>query len=231
MSTVWIRVAFGPVIALLLAFTAIFGVLMAAPGPERPRDPGITFRQLSADDSTQTQRVQQIDDFYGSAARFRGEYPDWQRNVFLAGAGLGLLFALIGLALPAVVNYLRWGLLLGALLVFAWAYTTATADVPRVTPTGSNLLSLLGAGEPAGLNFAGRFARFAVSFIALILTLFLGVWRLTEWAPAVRRVPPAPVGPAPATSWAPATVATPPSGPPPPLTGTEPTTEWRRPDA
>src|SRR5436309_47942 len=38
------------------------------------------------------------------------------------------------------------------------------------------------------LDFAGRFARFAVCFIGLILALFLGIWRLTEWRAPQRRV-------------------------------------------
>jgi hypothetical protein len=50
----------------------------------------------------------------------------------------------------------------------------------------------VGAGYPEPLNFAGRFARFAVSFIGFILALFVGLWRLTEWPSAQRRVVPRP---------------------------------------
>lgn len=224
MSTVWIRVAYGVAIALLTTFTVVFGIAMVAPGPKAPADPGITFRQLSGDDSSggsrgQNQLQAQIEKFYGEASSFRSEYPTYQRNVFLAATGLGVLVVLIGLALPAAVNYLRWGFVLGGVLLFVYAFGMATRDIPRVTPSGNGALDLLGAGSPAQLSFASRFIQFAVAFIGLILALFLGLWRLTEWSAPQRRrtaasaaatAPAAAVGPPPAASqWAP-----PPSAPP-----------------
>ncbi len=204
MSTVWIRVVYAAVIGVLVAFTTIFGVLMAAPGPEAPGDPGVTFRQLSGDgddERSQSTLQNQIENYYGEAASFRDDYPGWQRNVFLAATGIGILFVLIGLALPAMVNYLRLGLISGGLLSMVYAFAVISREVPRVVPEGSNLLIFLGAGYADPLDFAGRFALFAVSFIGLILALFLGLWRLTEWSAPARRPAPvratAPAGPAP----------------------------------
>lgn len=258
MSTVWIRVAYGAVVALLVAFTVVFGIAMVSPGPRPPGDPGITFRQLSGNGSgggSPNQLQAQIEQFFGDASRFRGEFPKHQRNVFLAATGLGILVILIGLALPAAVNYLRWGLLLGGVLLFVYAFVFALQPVPKVTPAGSSALDLLGAGSPAQLNFASRFIEFAVAFIGLILTLFLGLWRLTEWSPPQRRavavapagpaVPPdsSPWAPAPSTAPAAAAVVPPPApaaapprseGPPPAGAGGNPVEahapEWRRPE-
>jgi hypothetical protein len=252
MSTVWIRVTFGAVVAMLVAFTVIFGITMVTPGPKPPSDPGITFSKLSSgDDSSarsQNQLTQQIDNFYGKASEFRDKFPGWQRNVFIAATGFGVLVVLIGLALPAAVNYLRWGLVLGGGMLLVYGFVISAQSPPRVAPEGSSLLALLGAGEPDQLDFAGRFARFAVSFIGLILALFLGLWRLTEWpsqrrpvAMAAQPVPAPP--PAVASQWAPpspppAPVSTPPSleyaparaAPESAPKSDEPTPEWRRPD-
>ncbi len=216
MNTVWIRAVYAAVVAVLAAFTVIFGIAMVSPGPKPPGDPGITFRQLSGeDDRNQNTLQQRIETFYGDAARFRSQYPGYQRNVFLAATGFGILFVLVGLALPALVNYLRLGLVLGGLLVFVYAFYIAMRPVPVVTPQGTNLLAFVGAGYPEPLNFAGRFARFAVSFIGFILALFVGLWRLTEWPSAQRRapawpgqaaaptMPAAPAQPGPASAWAP----------------------------
>jgi hypothetical protein len=242
MSTTWIRVTFGPVFALLAAFTVIFGILMVAPGPKPPADPGVTFRQLSQGGDTagdQNRLTQQIDQFYGQASQFRSEFPSFQRNMFLAATGFGILLVLIGLALPAAVNYLRWGLLLGAVLLFGYAFWQATRSVPRVAPEGNSLLSLLGAGYPEQLNFASRFVRFAVAFIGLILALFLGLWRLTEWSvPQPRRAAVAPAAPAAsAGQWAPPPPSAPITAAPAEPARTEnreavetPATEWRRPE-
>lgn len=253
MSTTWIRVVFGPVFAALAAFTVIFGILMVSPGPTPPADPGLTFRQLSQSDSTgnsQNTITQQIDNFYGDAARFRNNFPAHQRNVFLAAVAFGILFALIGLGLPAAVNYLRWGLLLGALGLFIYGFWYATRTTPSVAPDASSILSLLSAGSSPHLDFAGRFLRFAVAFIGLILTLFLGLWRLTQWsaprpavvAPAPAPVPAAPAAPAPAQWAPPASAAVAPAAPAtstviiePARTetreaGEAPPTEWRRPE-
>lgn len=193
MSTVWIRAVYAAVVAVLAAFTVIFGIAMVSPGPKPPGDPGITFRQLSGDDErSQNTLQQQIETYYGDAARFRNQYPGYQRNVFLAATGFGVLFVLVGLALPSLINYLRLGLVLGGLLVFIYAFYIAMRPVPVVTPQGTNLLAFIGAGFPEPLNFAGRFARFAVSFIGFILALFVGLWRLTEWPSAQRRMAPRP---------------------------------------
>ena len=233
MSTVWIRVAYGLVVAMLLALTVIFGITMVSPGPKRPADPGITFRQLSSSDDEETGRSQnqlqaQIEQFYGDASNFRSKYPTYQRNVFLAATGFGILFVLIGLVLPTAVNYLRWGLVLGSLLLFVYAFIMGTRPVPDVVPTGNSLLILIAAGYPEPLNFAGRFVQFAVAFIGLILTVFLGLWRLTEWPSSPRRATGpagAPAGAAagvasataapPAGQWAPPPAAVPPSPPSP----------------
>lgn len=193
MNTLWIRAVYAAVVAVLAAFTVIFGIAMVSPGPKPPGDPGITFRQLSGeDDRGQNTLQQQIETFYGDAARFRNQYPGYQRNVFLAATGFGVLFVLVGLALPALVNYLRLGLVLGGLLIFVYAFYIAMRPVPVVTPQGTNLLAFVGAGYPEPLNFAGRFARFAISFIGFILALFVGLWRLTEWPSAQGRAVPLP---------------------------------------
>jgi hypothetical protein len=263
MSTTWIRVAYGGVIAILFAFTVVFGIHMVTPGPKPPSDPGITFRQLqqASDDGGsggQNRLTNQIDNLYGEATRFRNDYPSYQRNVFIAATAFGVLAVLLGLALPAVVNYLRWGLVLGGLLLFGYAFYFATRRVPTVVPEASSFLGLIGAGHAPQLSFASRFIEFAVSFIGLILALFLGLWRLTEWSPAPRRtaaapaptpVPIAPAVPAAAptrpqtiSQWAPPPPA-PPAGPtaPAPAPGSEhgegpmapveaAGVEWRRPE-
>lgn len=229
MSTVWIRVSFGVVLAMLVALTAIFGVAMAAPGPKPPEDPGVTFSSLSGgDDDARSQNTltQKVDKFYEDAKNYRDDFPGWQRNAALSLTGVGILLMLIGVGLPAVVNFVRLGLVLGGGILMLYAFRVFTLPVPDVTPEGTSLLALLGAGEPAPLNFAGRFALFAVSFIGLILALFLGLWRLMEWTSSPRRVAvaaapaatpvhaatPAPP-PAAAAQWAPPSSSTP--SPPP----------------
>jgi hypothetical protein len=189
MSTTWIRVAYGVVLALVLFFTVQFGVAMALPGPTPPGDPGITFRQLTADDTDNSQNrlTASVDQYYADAKDFRDDYVTYQRNTFLAGAGLAVLLALIGVALPAAVNYMRWGLLLGAGLTLAWAGYVASSPVPNPAPAANSILALVAAGEPEPLEFAGRFLRFAISFVSLILLLFIGLWRLTEWPAPARK--------------------------------------------
>src|SRR6185369_4424759 len=90
------------------------------------------------------------------------------------------------LVLPAVVNFLRWGFLLGAAFCLVWAGYVALHSVPNPAPVASSVLALLAANEPKQLDFAGRFLRFAISFVGMILLLFIGLWRLTEW-PTTRR--------------------------------------------
>jgi hypothetical protein len=207
---------------------------MVLPGPKPPGDPGISFRQLNGGDSDASQNriIASVDGLYDGARDFRDHYVTHQRNVFLAGAALAAQQAAIGLALPAAVNYLRWGLLLGAAFALVWASWMALRAVPHPAPAPITLTSILGAGEPEPLDFAGRFLRFAVSFVSLIVLLFLGLWRLTEW-PArggVVAVPAAgasaPPVPREAAAWAPpATSSAPPatSSAPPAPSGTAPT--------
>jgi hypothetical protein len=194
MSTNWIRVNFGLVLAILVALTAIFGVAMAAPGPTPPEDPGLTFSGLSGDDNGPSQNTltQKIDKFYEDAKNYRDDYPGWQRNVALSASGIGILVLLIGVALPAAVNFLRLGLVQGGGLLLLYAFYAFTRPVPDVIPQGSNILAFLGAGEPGVLSFAGRFALFAVAFIGLILAMFVGLLRLTEWPTSPRQAAPAP---------------------------------------
>jgi hypothetical protein len=121
------------------------------------------------------------------------------------GAGVAVLLAAIGLLLPAAVNYLRWGLLVGAALALVWAGYVGTRAVPNPAPATNSVLALLAAGEPQPLDFAGRFLRFAVSFVSLIVLVFIGLWRLTEWPAPARRQAAA----APPAGWAPPVAATP----------------------
>ena len=217
MSTTWIRVVYGVVLALVLLFTVQYGVAMAMPGPKPPEDPAITFRQLTNNDEEQGQNTltATIDRYYDDAQDYRDDYVDYQRNIFLAGTGLAALLAIIGLVLPAAVNYLRWGLLLGAGLTLAWALWAASRAVPNPAPAANSILALLAAGEPKQLDFAGRFLRFALSFVSLILLLFVGLWRLTEWPTTTKRQAvaaapaPAPAAAAPASTWAPTPAAAP----------------------
>lgn len=187
MSTNWIRVAYGPVVALLVAFTVILGIDMVSTGPNPPSIPNITFRQLSqSNDEERGQNTirSETERFFDDAVTYRERFPEYQRNVFLATSGFGILIVLIGLALPAVVNYLRWGLALGGIVLLVYGYYVITREPARFVLEGDFPLGLLTSGEPEPLNFAGRFAMFAMSFIGLILALFLGLWRLTEWGGA-----------------------------------------------
>ncbi len=231
MSTVWIRVIFGVVLALVVLFTVQFGVAMALPGPQAPGDPEITFRQLTnnENESGQNTLTASIDRYYDDAQDYRDDYVDYQRNLFLAGVGLAALLAIIGLVLPTAVNYLRFGLLLGAGLAMVWVLYASTRAVPNPAPAANSILALLAAGEPKQLDFAGRFLRFALSFVSLILLLFLGLWRLTEWPASTKRaVVTAPTAVAPTTpvisqaaaAWAPPASEV---APPPPMV-TETTT-------
>jgi hypothetical protein len=219
MSTTWIRVAYGAVLALVLFFTVVFGVAMVLPEPTPPGDPGITFRQLTTEDTDNSQNrlTASIDQYFADAKNFRDDFVSYQRNFFLAAAGLAVLLALIGVALPAAVNYMRWGLLVGAALVMIWVGHVATMPVPNPAPPANSVLAMVAAGEPEPLSFAGRFLRFAISFVSLILLLFIGLWRLTEWPAATRKTATAPATARPAAAaaaptgdaaaWAPAPTA------------------------
>lgn len=221
MSTTWIRVAYGIVVGLVLMFTIGFGVAMAIPGPKPPEDPDITFRQLTSgsdNESSQNRLTASVDKFFDDSQDFRDKFIGYQRNTFLVGAIVAAIIAAIALTLPVAVNYMRWGLLLGAALALVWVGYVATREVPNPAPTASSVLALLAVGEPKQLDFAGRFLRFAVSFVGLIVLVFVGLWRLTEWPATTRKTVAAtpaaspPASPAPAVAaWAP-----PPSPPPPP---------------
>ena len=208
MSTVWVRVVYGVVLAMLLALTVIFGIAMAIPGPKPAQIPEITAQRLFSSNNQDESRSQnqlrnEISKFYDDATAYREKLPAHHRNVFLAAAGFGVLWVLIGVGLPAVTNYLRLGFTLGGALLFIFAYQTITSDIPKPPIEGEPPLALLTAGEPAPLNLASNFAMFAVSFIGLILSLFLGLWRLTEWSSGDRNRRPAsgrPRGTAPASA-------------------------------
>jgi len=209
MTITWIRVAYGVVLGLVLFLTAQTGVAMAFKGPKAPDDPGITFRQLTGGDNDQSQNrlTASIDKFYADAKDYRDKYVDYQRNVFLAAAGIAALLAVIGLVLPAAVNYLRFGLLVGAAATFLWAMWFFAQTPPQPAPQAQGLLELLSAGTPKQLDFAGRFLRFALSFVGLIFLLFIGLWRLTEWPASTRRATVATTTTTPAPAPAMATTA------------------------
>jgi hypothetical protein len=187
MGALWIRVSYSALLAVILALTAIFGVTMAFAGPKPPDTPSLTFRQIQGvgDNEQDTDRViGVVDRFYQDAYDFRRAYPGYQRNLLMAGVILAIIFGAIGLALPVSFNYLRLGLVAGSIIVLIWASNVSMSTVPNPAPIGSgSVTSLLAAGSPPGLDFAGRFLRFAVAFIGLLVFLFLGLWRLTEWAP------------------------------------------------
>lgn len=220
MSTTWIRVAYGVVLALILFFTVQFGIAMGIHVPDPPDDPGISFRQLTAgdNDSGQNTLTAAIDNYYNESKDFRDEYVDYQRNNLLAGIAAAAILALIGVALPIAVNYLRWGFLLGAAALMLWALYVATVPVPNPAPPANSVLALVAASQPKTLDFAGRFLLFAVSFVGLIIVLFVGLWRLTEW-PSSRKVVvsgPTPAAAGPPSAWAPSAPSSAPSSAPMP---------------
>jgi hypothetical protein len=192
MSTVWIRVVYGTVVAALLAMTVIYGIGMVSTGPKPPTIPDLTadqlFQQGGENGQSQNRIVANATRFYNEDQTYREGLPGYRRNVFLAAAGFGILWVLIGLALPQVTNYLRWGFVLGGMFLFVYGFFVLNQAIPDPPIEGELPLSLLSAGQPAPLDFPSRFALFAVPFIGLILTLFLGLWRLTEWSSGGRRV-------------------------------------------
>lgn len=214
MSTTWIRVAYAAVLGAVIAITVGFGVATFITGPRPPQPLGLTFQQLSdqnATDQQQQRQAKQIDSFFSDALAYRQNYPEYQRNLFLALAAFGLLSAVIGVALPAVVNYLRLGFIIGGVLLLAAATYIAVQPVPYAFPPSNSLLALLAYGQPTVLDTAGRFLRFAVSFVGFLLLLFVGLWRLTDWVVLPRPVEstgavpqPAFVTPAPASPPSPA---------------------------
>ncbi|MGI8551648.1 MAG: hypothetical protein ACR2PL_12815 [Dehalococcoidia bacterium] len=187
MSNLWIRVGYAIVFALVVALTAAFGVSMVYSGPKAPDTPTLTFAQLQGGGDNQQAAdtiVKTVDRFYQDAYDYRRSYPDYQRNLFLAYGAFAIVFAAIGIGLPMAVNYLRLGLTLAAIMLLLFGLAAVLAPVPNPAPTNSaSITNLLAAGRPPGLAFAGRFLQFAVSFIGLLVLLFMGLWRLTDWAP------------------------------------------------
>jgi hypothetical protein len=188
MSNLWIRLVYALLLALVVALTVGFAITMALPGPRPPDTPSLTFRQLQsgADDTNDADKlIGVVDRFYQDAYDFRRAYPAYQRNLLLASVLLGAAVAAIGIGLSSSFNYLRVGLTLGSVLIFAYGASVAGASIPNPAPTASpSITNLLAAGSPPGLDFAGRFLRFAASFVALLVLLFMGLWRLTDWAPS-----------------------------------------------
>ncbi|MHB8575034.1 MAG: hypothetical protein ACYDCQ_06840 [Dehalococcoidia bacterium] len=217
MSTTWIRVCYGILLGVVLTASAGFGVLTFETGPKAPQPVGVSFVSLTGTTTDQeTARIgKQIDSFFSDNQTYRDKYPDHQRNIFLWFAGLGLLFGAIGVALPTIVNYLRFGFMVGGLFLVAGGVWFALQPVPQGAPPAASILSLLSAGTPNGLDSAGRFLRFAVVIVGLLVLLFVGLWRLTDWSatgaveprlmpvlvPVVPAVGVAPV-PAPPTTYA-----------------------------
>jgi len=187
MSTLWVRAVYAVLLALVVALAVGFGVSMAVTGPRPPDTPQLTFRELqsgSDDQQSAEQLISVVDRFYQDSYDFRRAYPEYQRNVLVILVLVGMLVGSVGLALPESFNYLRLGLTLGAILILAYGAALALGPTPNPAPTASpSITNLLAAGSPPGLDFVGRFLRFAVSFVALLVFLFLGLWRLTDWAP------------------------------------------------
>jgi len=226
MSTLWIRAVYALLLALVVALTVGFGVSTAVTGPRPPDTPQLTFRELqsgSDDQQSADQLISVVDRFYQDSYDFRRAYPDYQRNVLVILVLLGVVVGGVGLAVPESFNYLRLGLTLGAVLIVAYGTAVALGPTPNPAPTASpSITNLLAAGSPPGLDFAGRFLRFAVSFVALLVVLFLGLWRLTDWAPrAAGSVPK--ISASPDEPYNPSTTR--PTETPPDALG------WRRPDA
>lgn len=186
MSTTWIRVSFAVLLGLVLAVSAGFGVLTFESGPRPPQPVGLSFSQLNGNSTDQdsTRINKQIDGFYSDNQTYREKFPDHQRNIFLWFAGIGIVLGVIGVALPRVVNYLRLGFVFGGLLLVGAGTWYTLQQVPQAAPPASSLLALFSGGSPKELDTAGRFLRFAVSIVGLLVLLFTGLWRLTDWQPA-----------------------------------------------
>lgn len=231
MSTAWIRVGYGVVLGIVLAVTVGFGVNIFLSGPRAPQPVGFTFSQLAQNSSDQenTRQAKQIDSFYADAQTFREKYPDFQRNLFVALAAAGMLIAVIGVALPSVVNYIRFGFLIGGIALVAFATWFALQPIPEGAPAGG-VAALLSAGVPKTLDTAGRFLRFAVAIVGLLVLLFVGLWRLTDWSGTSdrRAEAVAPVRTSPAVAAPPSTAYDPPV---PPARGPLPDSlKWARPE-
>jgi hypothetical protein len=192
MSTSWVKVGYAILLGVVLAITVGFGVLTFESGPRPPQPAGLTFAQLNGtgSDADNARIAKQIDGFYSDLQSYREKFPEHQRNIFLWLAGIGMLVAVVGVALPRVVNYLRLGFVLGGLFLLVIGAWFALQGVPVGAPPASSLLTLFSSGTPKTLDAAGRFLRFAVSIVGLLVLLFVGLWRLTDWpAPVVAAEP------------------------------------------
>jgi hypothetical protein len=205
MGTTWIRAAYAAVLAMVLALTVGFGVAVFEAGPRPPQPPGLTFSALGGNttDQESTRISNQIDSFYDGVQTYRGRYPNYQRNMFLWLGGVGMLLAAIGIGMPAIVNYLRLGFILGGVLLIATGTWIALQPVPVGAAPPTGILALISAGTPKVLDTAGRFLRFAISVVGLLVLLFMGLWRLTEWSASGTRTTTAPVSVPDATSEGP----------------------------
>ncbi|HTE85715.1 MAG TPA: hypothetical protein VK821_13375 [Dehalococcoidia bacterium] len=183
-SNLWIRVTYGVLLAIVVTLTVAFGVTMALAGPRPPDTPSLTFRQLQSvgDNQQDTDRIiGVVDRFYQDAYDYRRAYPSFQRNVLVVTVLLAIIIGGAGIALGPSFNYLRFGLTLSAALLLVYAAAITLSPAPNPAPSSGSVTGLLAAGSPPGLDFASRFLRFAASFIALLVFLFLGLWRLTDW--------------------------------------------------
>jgi hypothetical protein len=188
MNNLWIRVSYSLLIAVVVALTAASAATMVITGPRPPNTPSLTFAQLQSDTSDPQQTnelITTVDRFYQDTYEFRQAYPDYQRNMLLAAILLATIIGAVGIILTPPFNALRLGLTLGAILLLLWGAAFVLAPIPNPAPSDSSSVeNLLAAGLPPGLDLAGRFLRFGAAFIALLVFLFLGLWRLTEWPPA-----------------------------------------------
>jgi hypothetical protein len=214
MTTTWIKAAYGVVLGVLLMVTVVFGLAVFNNGPTPPKPLGLTFSQFSQNtsDAEANRITKQIDGFYQDAQNYQASYPDYQRDIFLWYTGLGIALAVLGVALPAVVNYLRFGFVVGGVLLIGVGAWTALQPVPSpIHQDVSGISALLAAGTPKVIDTGARFIRFAIAIVGLLILLFVGLWRLTDWTTVPVRVvvnQPAPVVP-PAPVAAPAPASTP----------------------
>src|SRR5581483_6760648 len=154
MSTTWVKVGYGILLGLVLALTAGFGAATFISEPRPPQPVGITFQQISSNSSdTENQReAKQIDSYFNDVQSYRGKYPDYQRNIFLAFAIAGLVLGIVGVALPSIVNYLRLGFLVGGGILLAAGTWFVIQPVPLGTENPSGILTLLVVGTPNVLD-------------------------------------------------------------------------------
>jgi hypothetical protein len=184
MSDLWIRATFGVLFAFVVTFTVISGVTTALAEPRPPDTPSLTFAQLQnvGDNQQDTDRIiGVVDRFYQDTYDFRRAYPAYQRNVLVATVLLAMVVGGIGIAIGPTFNFIRFGLTFSAVLLLLYAAGINLLPPPNPAPGTGSLTALLSAGIPPSLDFSGRFLRFAASLIAMLVFLFLGLWRLTDW--------------------------------------------------